>query len=220
MTLSMKKSKMMIVLSAAAAAVAGAAVAGGFTQSSERAQPKAEKAQINQPAPEWTLKDLEGNEHSLSDFTGDDKIVVLEWYNPDCPVVVRHYREGTDTMNKLHKKYADKDVVWLRVNSGAEGKQGAGKERNVKAKNEDRINGAILLDMDGKVGKMYGAQTTPHMYIIDTDGVLRYMGGIDNDPSGRSNNRVNYVEQALEEILAGSSVSVPESRAYGCSVKY
>lgn len=176
-------------------------------------QSAAAKAKIGEAAPAFTLKDTDGNDVSLSDHQG--KLIVLEWFNPDCPVVVRWYEDGG--MNKVYDKYKDKDVVWLAINTTA----GHTVEADKKAMEKWSIARPVLNDADGKVGRMYGAKTTPHMYIIDKEGRLAYAGGIDDDPSGRKGDKaVNYVSKALDELLAGESVSTPESTPYGCNVKY
>ena len=176
-------------------------------------------AKIGEKAPDFTLEDTNGESHTLSQYTADGKIVVLEWFNPTCPYVVRHHEKAT-TMKDLASDFEDKGVVWLAINSTNEGHPSFGKD--AEAIKKWKIDYPVLLDAPGKVGKMYGAKTTPHMYIIDTDGVLRYMGAIDNDARGRKSpsDTVNYVRQALEEIKAGETVSESETRAYGCGVKY
>lgn len=171
------------------------------------------KAKVGQAAPAFTLSDHAGKQVSLADHAG--KIVVLEWFNEGCPVVVRHYE--ADTMNKLCEKYKEQDVVWLAVNSTAGNKA----ESNKKAAESWKMKHQILSDADGKVGKMYGAKTTPHMFIINKDGTLAYAGAIDDDPNGRMGEKAtNYVAKALDELIAGESVSTAETKAYGCSVKY
>ena len=169
-------------------------------------------ATIGAPAPQFSLQDQSGKTHALADYNG--KIVVLEWFNEECPVVVRHYK--ADTMNSLASKYAGKDVVWLAINSTA----GKTNDSNKAAAAEWKMDRPILNDATGQVGKMYGAKTTPHMYVINKDGTLAYMGGIDNDDRGNKADKVNYVDKALGELLAGNSVSEPQSKPYGCSVKY
>lgn len=204
------------------ASLAGAALIGSASadqQGAKADKPVAAKAQakIGEKAPNFTLTDTDGKQHSLSDFAG--KVVVLEWFNPGCPFVVKHH-EKNKTMADLAAEFGAKDVVWVAINSGAPGKQGHGLELNKKFKKDWGINYPILLDEPGEVGKMYGARTTPQMYIIDKDGVLRYNGAIDNDPSAATLGSVNYVRQALNEVLAGETVTTPETRPYGCSVKY
>lgn len=173
-------------------------------------------AHIGEPAPAFTLIDTEGKTHNLADYKG--KVVVLEWFNPGCPVVVMHH-EKHSTMKDLQKKFAEKDVVWLAVNSGAQGQQGHGKQTNADARKEWNIGYPVLLDESGKVGRAYEAKTTPHMYVIDKGGVLVYTGAIDNG-SGRKPGDINYVEQAVTQVLAGETVSTPETKPYGCAVKY
>jgi peroxiredoxin len=171
-------------------------------------------AGVGDPAPGFTLADQAGNEVSLSDFEG--KIVVLEWLNPDCPFVVRHYKEGT--MKGLEDAYDDKGVVWLTVNST----NYMDAEANAAFAEKEGVDWKILVDQDGTVGHAYGAQTTPHMYIIDAKGRIVYAGAIDDDPRGSkaASERTNYVAKALDEVLAGTAVSTPETKPYGCSVKY
>lgn len=172
-------------------------------------------AAIGQPAPAWTLQDQNGKSHNLSDFAG--KIVVLEWFNNECPYVVKHYKEGH--MNALAKKYESKGVVWLAINT-TKGKTNAD---NLAIAGEWKIDRPILNDASGTVGKEYGARTTPHMYIIGKDGTLVYAGAIDSDTSADTSavsGATNYVAAALDELLAGKPVSKAETKSYGCSVKY
>lgn len=175
-------------------------------------------AKVGEAAPDFALKDTAGKEHRLSDLTRAGKIVVLEWFNPDCPVS-KAYHAPERTMKSLAAELADKDVVWLAINSGAEGKQGAGVEHNVRAAQEFEMTCPVLMDMDGKVGRLYGAKTTPHMYVIGKDGKLAYAGAIDDgNPSAKG--RTNYVRAAVMALAEGKPVEVKESRAFGCSVKY
>jgi peroxiredoxin len=174
-------------------------------------------AKVGEKAPGFTLTDTDGKSHNLSDFQG--KVVVLEWFNSECPFVVKHHAKNT-TMADLSNEFVGDEVVWVAINSGAPGKQGAGLELNKKVKAEWNISYPILLDESGQVGKMYGAKTTPHMYIIDKDGTLKYTGAIDNNPSATTLGDVNFVRQALEEVLAGETVTTAETKPYGCSVKY
>lgn len=173
------------------------------------------KLSIGDAAPAFTLKDQTGKDVNLSDFSG--KLVVLEWFNEGCPFVVKHYKEGH--MNKLAEKYAAKDVVWVRVNST----KSATQESNAKIADDWKIAGPILLDADGEVGHDYGATNTPHMYIVSKEGKLVYRGAIDSDSSAdtaKIDGATNYVAKALDELLAGTPVSQPETKAYGCTVKY
>lgn len=175
-------------------------------------------AELGKAAPDFTLKDLDGKPHKLSDYKG--KTVILEWYNPDCPFVVKQHNEGP--LKTMAKDVAANGVVWLAINSGAPGKQGAGLERNKTSLTEYGIAHPILLDEDGKVGKAYKARNTPHMYVIKPDGTLAYMGAIDNAPMGKvpESGLVNHVADALADLAANRPVKVPETKAYGCSVKY
>ncbi|MBX3383476.1 MAG: thioredoxin family protein [Phycisphaeraceae bacterium] len=184
-----------------------------------KAKGKLEPAKVGQPAPNFTLTCTEGNTFNLTETVKSGKIVVLEWFNPDCPFIVKHHKNHS-TLNDLHAKYSDKGVVFVAINSGAPGKQGAGKARNAKAKTDFKMTFPILIDESGDTGRAYGARTTPHMFIIDKNGVLLYNGAIDDDSGIDNLGKTNYVAKALDEILAGTTVSTPETRPYGCSVKY
>ena len=165
--------------------------------------------------PAFSLTDQEGRTISLADYAG--KVVVLEWFNDGCPFVVKHYKNGD--MNKLASSYTGKDVIWLAINSTA-GKTDAD---NKKISSEWNINRPVLNDSAGKVGKAYGAATTPHMFIINKDGTLAYHGAIDskrsNDPADIAG-ATNYVKKALDEIIDGKPVTITETKSYGCGVKY
>lgn len=176
---------------------------------------------VGEAAPNFTLTDTDGNELSLADYTKEGKIVVLEWFNPGCPFVKKHYSDSDNqTMNLLAEKYKSEDVVWLNINSGAEGKQGAGLELNKQIKKDWGIERPILLDESGQVGKLYGATRTPEMFIINAEGTIVYHGAICNDSTPGKPGDVKFVEQALDQILAGESVTTSKTRPYGCSVKY
>ncbi len=172
-------------------------------------------------APMFTLKDTDGKQYSLKDVLAkeDTKAVVVEWFNPDCPFVVKHHKNNS-TMKDLAKKYADQGVVWMAINSGAEGMQGAGIDRNKKAIEEFGIAYPVLMDMDGKVGGMYGAKRTPEMYVISKDGMIVYHGAIDSDRSARDLGETNYVKEAIKAHLAGETIAEARTQAYGCTVKY
>jgi len=184
----------------------------------DAAMPERKTAKIGEAAPDFTLKDVDGKEHHLAELTKAGKIVVLEWFNPDCPVS-KAYHSGDMTMKKVSGEFAGKDVVWLAVNSGAAGHEGAGLERNQKAVKEYQIAYPLLLDESGAVGRLYGAKTTPHMFVIGKDGKLDYAGAID-DSSGRGPGKTNYVREAVNALLAGKDIAVKESKSFGCSVKY
>lgn len=175
-------------------------------------------AHVGEAAPTFTLTDATGKEVSLKTFTDSGKIVVLEWFNPGCPFVVRHHEKYT-TMKDTAAKHGDK-IQWIAINSGGKGKEGHGGDK--AAIEKWKLSYPVLIDEDGKVGKMYGAQTTPHMFVIDAKGVLQYAGAIDNDRQDQmeKGKKINYVDQAITELLAGTPVSTKETKAYGCSVKY
>lgn len=178
-------------------------------------------AEVGKPAPDFTLTDLDGKVHKLSDHKG--KIVVLEWFNPGCPFVVNSHTKGSLVDTAARK--TSEGVVWLAVNSGAPGKQGHGVEVNRSAARSWSIPNPILLDEGGAVGKAYGATNTPHMFVVGADGTLVYKGAIDNSPDGergspRGGTLVEYVSAAIEDLRAGRPVRTAETKAYGCSVKY
>ena len=180
-----------------------------------------QEAKLNEQAPNFKLMDSNGKEHSLSDFKG--KLVVLEWINYECPFVKKHY--DSKNMQALQEKYTKQGLIWLTICSSAESKQGnfTNDEINRRSKKHGAKFTAYLVDSDGKVGKMYGAKTTPHMYIINKAGKLVYAGGIDDKASTDLEDikgAKNYVSLALDELLAGKNVSVQSSKPYGCSVKY
>jgi peroxiredoxin len=170
-------------------------------------------------APAFTLTDTEGVEHSLQAYLDEGRIVVLEWFNPDCPFIKKHHANH-QTMNETFAAVKDEGVVWLAINSGAKGKQGNGLERNQKAVKEYEMPFPVLIDESGQVGKAYGAKTTPHMFIISADGVVAYNGAIDDDRSADKLGETNYVAVALKEMAAGKKITTAETQPYGCSVKY
>jgi peroxiredoxin len=167
---------------------------------------------IGAAAPQFSLQNYDGSTVSLKELAG--KIVVLEWTNPNCPFVRRHYR--AKTMTTLAAEYKTQNVVWIAINSSYT----ASNADNQTWAQANAIPYPILNDSKGATGHAYGASSTPDMFIIGTDGKLLYEGAIDNNPDGSDNNRVNYVRKALDEILAGKPVSVPVTQSYGCPVKY
>lgn len=170
---------------------------------------KPREAKLGKPAPAFTLNDQDGRPVSLAGLKG--KWVVLEWVNADCPVWAGCAREGT--MAKLAEQFAPQGVVWLGINTT----HYATLETNRKTRADFNLSYAVLDDHEGKVGRAYGAKTTPHLYIVDPKGRLVYRGAIN---SGDDETKVNYIEQGLTELLAGKPCSVPETKPYGCSVKY
>jgi len=185
------------------------------------AAPALAKVAVGDAAPDFTLTDSNGKSHSLSQYKG--KIVVLEWNNPKCPFVGKHY--GSGNMQKQQGDAIAAGAVWLTINSSAAGEQGdvSGTQANAYVAKVGGKQTAYLLDPSGKVGHLYGAKTTPHMFVIDKTGVLRYMGGIDSIKSTDKDDvakATQYVPQALAELAAGKPVSVPTAEPYGCSVEY
>ncbi|HYG46323.1 MAG TPA: redoxin domain-containing protein [Allosphingosinicella sp.] len=201
---------------AAVAALSFTLAAGGTEVASTLADLPVGKA-----APDFRASDVDGRLVSLADFRG--RTVVLEWSNPECPTVKKHYDSGN--MQKTQAQAAAAGVVWLTINSSAEGEQGHMTPVRAKARTalEQSRRTAYILDPKGEIGRRYGAKATPHMYIVNPAGTLVYNGGIDDkpttDPADIAGAR-NHVLAALGELKAGKPVSVPTSRAYGCSVKY
>ena len=181
----------------------------------------ADRPAVGAAAPEFSLTDSAGKTVSLSEFKG--KYVVLEWTNPGCPFVQKHY--GSGNMQKLQAEYTKKGVVWLSVDSSAPGQQGAFTPAEAKAAKNDLYKDAseLLLDPDGKVGHLYGATNTPDIYIVNPEGKLIYEGAIDSIPSADKadvGKATNYVQTSLDEALAGKPVDKAQTKPYGCSVKY
>ena len=179
----------------------------------EDKEPAAE-SRTGKIAPKFRLTSYDGRTISLSDYKG--KIVVLEWLNYECPFVRHHYEEAK-TMIKLADKYKDKNVIWLAINSTGH----LATEKNEEFADKHKLGYPILDDRSGKTGRAYGAKTTPHMFIIDTKGMIAYAGAIDNSPlGGKKEGVINYVDKALAELTTGKVVSIPNTEPYGCSVKY
>jgi peroxiredoxin len=181
----------------------------------------AEAPKVGAPAPAFSLPDSHGKTRSLGDFKG--KYVVLEWFNPGCPFVQKHYK--SDNMQKLQREFTGKEVVWLTIDSSAPGNEGSlsPEEANQQIADWKMKPTALLLDPDGQVGHEYAATNTPHMFVVNPEGNLIYEGAIDSkastDPADIQN-ATNYVRMALDEAMAGKPVATMRTRAYGCSIKY
>jgi peroxiredoxin len=176
---------------------------------------------VGSSAPDFSLSDAAGKTHSLSQYKG--KYVVLEWFNPECPFVRKHY--GGGNMQKLQQEYTGKGVVWLTIDSNAPGTEGnlTAEQAEKIAKGWNTQQTALLLDTDGKVGRAYGAKNTPNMVIINPDGKIVYEGAIDNKATPNPADipsSTNYVKAALDESMSGRPVSNSTTKPYGCSVKY
>ena len=176
---------------------------------------------VGKPAPDFTGVDSNGNKHTLSQYKG--KTVVLEWTNHDCPYVKKHYDSGN--MQALQKNATADGIVWLSIISSRPGKQGhvSGAQANQLTRSRNAAPTAVILDETSEIGLLYGAKTTPHMYIIDRTGKLVYMGGIDSIPSKDEEDIAgarNYVTAALDAMAAGDPIADSITRPYGCSVKY
>jgi len=176
---------------------------------------------VGQRAPDFVAVDTRGTQHKLSDFAG--KYVVLEWTNPGCPFVRKHY--GSGNMPATQKAATGKGVVWLAINSteraASDYLQPAALDNWMRS--QSAAPTAVLMDEDGTIGQAYGARTTPHLFIIDPKGTLVYAGGIDSIPSARPDDiktATNYVNQALGEAFGGKTISAASTRPYGCSIKY
>lgn len=178
-------------------------------------------ASAGQAAPDFSVTDSTGKAVHLSDYKG--KFVVLEWTNPECPFVRKHYDSAN--MQTLQKEWGAKDVVWLSVNSTSrssfEYKTGA--QMNSWMQSQGAAQKAVLIDGDSATGRQYAAKTTPHMFVVDPKGQIVYAGAIDDKRSARPEDvktSTNYVRLALAEAMAGKPVSTPNTTPYGCSVKY
>ena len=177
--------------------------------------------EIGVEAPGFTAKDTNGKIHRLSEYKGN--IVVLEWKNHRCPYVVKHY--ATNNMQDLQRDLVSKGVVWLSVLSSAPGKQGhvSAQEANAIIENENSAASAVLMDTAGAIGRRYSAKKTPHMFVIDENGLLAYQGAIDDNSSARQSTvagALNYVKEAVSALQSNQKIAVPTTEAYGCSVKY
>lgn len=178
--------------------------------------------QIGQPAPDFSVVDTAGTTHTLADFRG--QTVVLEWTNHDCPFVVKHYGPG-NMQNQQRMAREEHDAVWLTVISSRPGSQGhvTPEQADELTASRDAFPTAVLLDEDGTMGRAFDARVTPHMYIIDADGILVYMGGIDSNPSANPDDipaATQFVVAALEDMAAGREIAQATTRPYGCTVKY
>lgn len=183
---------------------------------------RAATAEVGRPAPDFTLTDVHGQTHRLSEYRG--RIVVLEWVNPDCPIVHKHYN-ASGNIPRLQKKYTGEGVIWLSINSAAAGKQGDYDPAQVEGWMQ-RVHWSgtdYFRDQTGAVGHLYGAKTTPHIFIINQDGTLVYAGGIDSIASSNPADIArakNYVVATMDDLMAGRPVAISNTRPYGCSVKY
>src|SRR5438067_7578307 len=181
----------------------------------------ADSPPVGSTAPDISATDSKGKTQTLSQYKG--KYVVLEWFNPECPFVKKHY--GSGNMQKLQEEFTGKGVVWLTIDSNAPGLEGnlTAEQANAKIAEWKAHSSALLLDPDGKAGRTYGAKYTPHIFVINPEGKIVYEGAIDSKPTPNPSDiasSTNYVKAALDESLAGKTVTTPSSRPYGCSVKY
>ncbi len=206
------------------AIIAGCSAEAGNSEgdnAGSRSQSSAAIARVSEPAPDFTLMSAAGKKHSLSEYKG--KFVVLEWINFDCPFVKKHYQSGN--LPALQEEYRDSGVVWLSICSSAPGKQGhfSGEDLSSRIESEKWNGSAYLLDSEGTVGQVYNAKTTPHLYVINPEGQLIYMGAIDDKPTTGIDDvkgARNYVAEALQAAMSGRPVTTSATKSYGCSVKY
>lgn len=178
-------------------------------------------AALGQPAPDFSLPSLSGETVALGDLAG--KTVVLEWFNPDCPFVNLAHEKGS--LKGMGNRHAKEGVAWLAINSGGPGRQGHGADTNHEGQKRFGMDYPILIDENGAVGHAYGAERTPHLFVIDGSGTLVYDGAIDNSPDAEGESPaggklVNYVDGALADVAAGRPVATPSTEPYGCTVKY
>jgi peroxiredoxin len=181
----------------------------------------ADSPAVGTNAPDFSLTDSKGKTQSVSQYKG--KYVVLEWFNPECPFVKKHY--GSGNMQKLQAEFTGKGIVWLTIDSNAAGKEGylTAEQANAKMSEWKTKQTALVLDPDGKAGQSYGAKNTPHMFVINPEGKIIYEGAIDSKATPNPadiTSATNYVKVALDESLSGKNVSTANTKPYGCSVKY
>jgi peroxiredoxin len=181
----------------------------------------ADSPPVGSAAPDFSLSDANGKTHSLAQYKG--KYVVLEWFNPECPFVKKHY--GSDNMQKLQQEYTSKGVVWLSIDSSAPGTEGSLTPEQAKSTMNSwkTHQTALLLDPEGKAGRAFGAKNTPHMFVINPEGKVVYEGAIDNKATPNPADipsSTNYVKVALDESISGKPVTTATTKPYGCSVKY
>ncbi|MEC9071519.1 MAG: redoxin domain-containing protein [Myxococcota bacterium] len=189
----------------------------GGEEAKPGAAPDTGAAKVGQPAPDFSLIDTEGQTHQLSELNG--KIVVLEWYNPDCSFVRSAHERGS--LKDLAQMHEEAGVIWLAVNSSAQGQVGHGLKRNRDAKEELGIGHPVLLDPNGEVRGLYGATTTPQMFVVSRDGLLAYSGAIDNFPGGQvspGESPREYVTAVINDLTNELEVKVPSTQPYGCPV--
>lgn len=179
------------------------------------------RPRIGEPAPEFTTEDTHGDPIRLADLQG--QIVVLEWTNHQCPFVGKHY--GSGNMQALQQQATEEGVTWISIVSSGPGQEGhvSPDQANQLTEEREAAPSAVVLDPSGEIGKLYGARATPHMFVIDAEGILQYMGAIDSIPSAQISDiesAENYVRTALDQIQAGEAISTPATQAYGCTVRY
>jgi peroxiredoxin len=192
-----------------------------FASTSCKDPPAIESPAVGGAAPDISVTDSKGQTHTVSQYKG--KTVVLEWFNPGCPFVVKHY--GSGNMQKLQEEFTGKGVVWLTIDSSAPFRQGhlTPEQANAKMTEWKIKSSALLLDPEGKAGQTYGAKSTPHMFVISPEGKVIYQGAIDSKPSAKPEDiagSTNYVKVALDESMAGKTVTTASTKPYGCTVKY
>ena len=210
--------------------VSEASVSTSVSLSVSPSDPTPAPPQIGQEAPDFTLTDLDGVEHTLSEYIAQGQTVVLEWFNPMCPFVKKHYAVKEhdaggasarhQTMLALQSEMKDQPLVWLRINSGKASHPSASAKANAASAKEWGITTPILLDSTGQTGHRYGVKRSPEMYIIDSSGILVYHGAIDNRRDAQAPGDVNYVREALNAVFAGKPVGTSTTKPYGCTIKY
>src|SRR6266446_250561 len=181
----------------------------------------ADSPPVGSAAPDFSVSDSKGKTQSVSQYKG--KYVVLEWFNPDCPFVKKHY--GGGNMQKLQEEFTGKGVVWLSIDSAASGKEGnlTSEQAEKKTAELKMHSTALILDPDAKAARAYAAKNTPHMFVINPEGKIIYAGAIDSKATPNPADipsSTNYIKAALDQSLAGKSISTPQTKPYGCSVKY
>ncbi|MEL6741634.1 MAG: redoxin family protein [Planctomycetota bacterium] len=178
---------------------------------------------VGTEAPAFVLMDTMGKKHDLKEYAQKGHTVVIEWFSPDCPFVVKHY-DGNSTTTDIEKTFKDEKVTWLRINSNNQAfydnNNAEPAAHNQKARDGWKIDGPVLLDVDGKVGKMFGATRTPEIFIVGADGMVKYHGALCSDRGASNIGETVYAHEALRQVLAGETVTMSQTRPYGCTIKY
>lgn len=216
------KRNLTFILSVAALVIAAFAFANAQSADSMDADGSTPTSDAVMTATDFTLTDTDGNVHTLSEYLADGKTVILEWFNPDCPLVKRYHAPGHENVSMTAAaEYAmENGIVWLAINSNAAGKQGSGLERNQLAAEEYELPYPVLMDETSEVGAAFNAKTTPQLFIITPEMAVEFNGPVDDSGYQGAEPTTNYVINALTELSEGEEVSTAILESFGCGVKY